>query len=164
MTAAIAGLFVLWLMLTVAYQFDAPARKLARWDIFRLLPRWTFFAPNPGHHDLHLLYRDMLGGRCGPWQEVDLAGDASVIPVLWNPGKRIAKILWDSWGSIQYLTGKLEMPADRIQLTAGYLVLLNMASRPNRSAGVERQFAIVRSTGFTDRQIDPLFLSMPHPI
>jgi hypothetical protein len=165
--AAVAGVaFSIWMVATILYQFDKPSLYLSRFDVFRLLPRWTFFSPNPGQHDMHLLYRDRLQSEAlTDWYEVDFIGTPAAIPILWNPEKRLAKVLWDCWAAIQHFS-KLDGYAPLyLALSGAYLVLLNIAQRaPSFETSIERQFALVRSRGFVDREIEPLFVSGFHAL
>src|SRR5690348_12432463 len=55
----IALFFLGWFILSILNQFGfAWFDKITRHDHFSLLPLWTFFAPNPGQSDYHLIYRD----------------------------------------------------------------------------------------------------------
>lgn len=155
-----------WVLLTLIFQFDRFAGVVSIYDVFRLVPRWTFFSPNPGHHDLHLVIRDKLpSGELTPWNEVCLNYAGTAVPFVWNPGKRIAKVLWDSWASIQYLGNKENVPASRLPMSGAYMMLLGLANRtPVSHPQALRQFAIVRSTGFSDRTPEPLFVSLFHVV
>lgn len=156
-------LLAFWFLLTLLFQVDKFSLILSRYDIFRLIPRWTFFSPNPGQHDLHLLYRDKLSnGEYGSWKEVSLTGH-KVIPPIWNPYKRLPKILWDCWASIQYLMIKKSVSSNKVQISGAYLILLNLSMRTKKDSGAkQRQFSLVRSQGFKNRKIEPLFVSHFH--
>jgi len=161
---SIETFFVAWLAATILYQFPPLARALSRIDIFRMLPKWTFFAPNPGQHDLHLLCRDRTReGVLTDWQEA-VCIDASLgVPGLWNPEKRVPKVLWDCWASLQHFLAQQSFSPENIQVSGGYLVLLNAALRaPKTSDALERQFTLVRSTGFSHRDIEPIYISYFH--
>jgi hypothetical protein len=161
---AVGGFFIAWLVLTILFQFDSLAVPISRFDYFRLIPRWTFFSPNPGHHDLHVLYRDRnAAGHMTEWQELPFPAPSTTIPILWNPEKRMNKILWDSWLSIQYLTTKENVPAAHLPLAGAYMVLLNIVMRGERNEEYPfRQFSLVRSTGFSARTPEPIFVSTFH--
>src|SRR5581483_6746809 len=50
-------------------------RSLNARDRLAIIPHWTFFAPNPGTSDFHLLARDRLaGGGFSAWKEVAPGG------------------------------------------------------------------------------------------
>ena len=159
-------ILTIWFVATVFFQFDAPGLLLSRLDIFRILPRWTFFSPNPGQHDMHLLCRDRTGsGTLSEWLEVDFIATPAAIPVLWNPEKRFAKVLWDCWASIQHLGRQEGHNPLYLPMSGAYIVLLNIALRFPRAEGAfERQFALMRSQGFINRTIQPIFVSTFHQL
>src|SRR6516165_3344166 len=84
----------LLLILTVAGQFRNQSKWVARWkyrDVCGIIPLWTFFAPNPGMTDYHLMWRDRYADHsCSPWHEV-VAPSASWLKAIWNPHKRSRK-------------------------------------------------------------------------
>ena len=89
----------------------------------------------------------------------------AAIPILWNPEKRLAKILWDCWASIQHFTKLDNYDPAFLPMSGGYIVLLSIALRsPGASDACERQFALLRSKGFVDREVDPLFVSQFHTL
>jgi hypothetical protein len=79
--ASMTGVLVVWFVLSVLEQLrtilrTSPGPTLRVLDgclqaVSPLLPRWTFFAPNPGTVDYHLCYRHRLAnGEFTHWQEV----------------------------------------------------------------------------------------------
>jgi hypothetical protein len=163
-SSGVGVLFLVWIAATILFQFDAPSLFLSRFDVFRILPRWTFFSPNPGQHDMHLVYRDRrLSGLLTAWREVDFIATPAAIPLLWNPEKRLAKILWDCWASIQHFNKLNGYNPVFLPVSGAYVMLLNVALRgPRIDDGYERQFALLRSKGFVSREIQPLFVSQFH--
>ena len=96
---AIIVLFGFWFAITVLYA--TPVAK--RFAVKRVLlstsfvPQVKFFAPIPGTHDSHLLYRDQLVDGClGPWREcLDFTGKRRAAALIWHPEKRAKKTLCD---------------------------------------------------------------------
>jgi hypothetical protein len=141
-------------------------RGLVGWltnrDICGLVPIWTFFAPNPGDTDTHLLFRDRdRDGRITCWREVKLTGRRWFLD-LWSPQRRINKAIVDvafdltrpdepKQGGEPAAGGPQLVNKQRV-LSFPYLLILNyVSSLPGDFAAVERQFAIARTPGMRGR-------------
>ncbi len=144
---------VCWLGIhaTLTVIFATPIRE---WAVFRrellvrFVPRWNFFAPNPGVHDYHLLIRDRLvNGEVGPWLSIaEFDSPRPWFSFAWNPEKRQKKTLFD-------LTCILAQEAQRatdeerpkLQLSIPYLLIVSLVDGVHRSVlSVERQFCLVQ--------------------
>lgn len=159
------GVWMLWFLVSVLVQFVPPRwdAKLRKYDLFSLLPRWTFFAPNPGTTDFHLLYRDRLeNGSFGLWKEIPLTEKRTWWKAVWNPEKRNSKLLTDAVRGLMRIAGMYS--AKGYKTTMPYLVILNFVSslpRWNLSDGT--QFLIMESFGFySDRTPRAVFRSEIH--
>lgn len=171
MGIALTILLFLWFLLSILNQCgQALPRRLARYDPFHLLPRFTFFAPNPGRTDYHLYYRsESIDSTYTPWLEHEPIESRPWYTSIWNPRKRFRKILADIVRSF-LLTGAedAEHPdrqRARALLSLPYLALLNLiVSLPDEGhRSVARQFAILQSHGFlSDRPPAVLFRSEFH--
>lgn len=151
---AFALFFGGWLLLSIICQFRGSATQaIRRFDIFSLVPRWTFFAPNPGRHDSHLVYRDRQSdGRLTTWTEIPTIPERSWLSAFWNPDKREKKALHDAITAMQ--RWPKATPEDQsVMLSLPYLLVLNyVVNRVDRGSGaVMRQFAIARTSGFHDQ-------------
>jgi hypothetical protein len=153
--AAIVVAFALWLVATTVKQFRTPwALRVQRHDWFSVVPQWTFFAPNPGRSDLHVLFRDRLSdGSLSAWTELDVATARPLRSSVWNPEKRRRKAVHDAIASLASLR-----PADvgpEIMVTRAYLMLLGMVcSAEGASNAAFRQFVVV-ATDRTDAGAPP---------
>ena len=162
--AALCTLFGVWIVLTVLAQFESSsvATKVKILDTFHLIPRWTFFAPNPCLSNYHLVYRDfLLDGSCSSWAEVHgLITPRGVWGSIWNPRKRRAKCFIDV---VQMLSAH---PPDQQPpvLSFGYIWALHMCIfLPRTQAAQFRQFAVVAvMRGRSEEQVSPLFVSLKH--
>lgn len=168
--------FGLWILLTIFWQFDyirktsALIRKL---NTFNILPIWTFFAPNPGMYDTHLLFRDKLeNGDITNWKEVDVVQKRKLYHFIWNPLKRKNKLIIDAISEVktiknsesQYATDKAVLD-NQIKFSKGYLLLLNIAfnSKKLNSNSKSRQFIVLDSCNLnSNRSLIPLFFSPYH--
>ncbi len=163
-TAAVV-LVVIWLLLTLAYQYKPIGRKMGRFDFCRLLPSWTFFAPSPATRDYHLLIRDQLSnGELSDWCEVTMAQPRGKFDGIWHPAKRRRKILSDAAQSIKLLNRETESSV--VQHSLPYLLILHYCvTQHARSASSEaRQFAFVETSGIKDRKLWVTFISKFHPL
>ncbi len=161
--------FAGWLIVSAANQRKNTRRWVSRItnvDICGLVPIWTFFAPNPGDSDTHLLFRDRdHDGRTTCWREVRLAGRRWFFD-LWSPARRIHKAIVD----VAYDLSRPDDPGPDAPATADgfltvnkkrvlsfpYLLILNyVSSLPGDFGAAERQFAIARTPGMQGR-------SQPH--
>jgi hypothetical protein len=171
--ALLAITLTVWFVLSAAGQFSyRRIELLRRWDCFSLIPIWTFFAPNPGHTDYHLIYRDRSAdGKLGVWTEIPLIARRRWFTALWNPQKRGKKIVSDvlnSFGVFFEHHENARLPRDEalqlVMLTTPYLIVLNLVSAVPRTLGVQaRQFAVVERFGFVSNQPpEPVFVSPFH--
>jgi hypothetical protein len=164
----LAGLATL-LSVSVAQQIFSGRwiKKLKDHDVLALIPIWSFFAPNPGRTDYHLLFRDQLNtGEWCPWREVPQAA-RSRFKGLWNPGKRRAKGLTDHITSLLRSLNGGEHDPIVIVLHPSYLTLLRwvtMQGSDPRSRS--RQFLIAQTSGFGAEASDPdiVFVSFAHDL
>lgn len=136
-------------------------------DVFALIPIWSFFAPNPGRTDYHLLFRDQLvSGEWCPWREIS-QGPRTALRSVWNPGKRRAKGLTDHISSLMRSLNGVELEPIVMVLHPSYLTLLRwvtmQASDPRSRS---RQFLVAQTSGFGVESSDPeiLFISLAHPL
>jgi hypothetical protein len=157
--------FTAWIVMTILLQVN-PAGRI-RWfknfDYFALIPVWTFFAPNPGTTDVHLLYRDKLrDGTVRSWREVPCR--AGPLRALWNPNKRLQKGLSDIGVAVQrYAATHLDRP-ELVLTHPGFIILLNFVTQqPHAPLALFTQFTIARSYGRgSDAPADVMFLSTFH--
>ena len=168
-----AGVFFLvWLALTVSCQFEhhTVTQFVRTFDVLNLIPIWTFFAPNPGKQDYHLLYRDKTrGDAVGDWIEVDLQEERHLLSCLWNPDKRDKKVLSDV---VQDLITLLQAGAGQtdnrfLVLTLPYLTILKAVCirERRRPEAACRQFMLAGSHGFNSgKDPDFILLSLFHPL
>jgi hypothetical protein len=146
---AMTGWFTVWFLASVVCQIPTRlARVINRYDLFRLVPRWSFFAPNPGHTDYHILYRDSAAGTpISAWRELPVPG-RTLLAMFWNPDKRLRKCLVDCTQQI-VATAAATRTADHMAISIPYLLLLNIVMRQCVNPGVaSRQFVIAQSYGF----------------
>jgi hypothetical protein len=141
-------IFGAWFALSVALQF-APKWlvPLKLYDHFSLLPGWTFFAPNPGTSDTHLLFRDrLIDPGMTPWREVPIR--RSPLRAFWHPQKRAAKTLRDLETHLLQLRDQ-KATRESVFLSIPYLTLINyISSFPRANFTVSTQFTMVRSCGY----------------
>ncbi|REJ73739.1 MAG: hypothetical protein DWQ36_14415 [Acidobacteria bacterium] len=156
--------FAALLLLTAISQGRGPfSQRLRSFDLFSLLPRWTFFAPNPGVVDYHLLLRDRLhDGSLATPRQVPLRPPRRLHHLLWNPQKRLHKVLTDAVQSLPHLSESMQ--ARRLRTSLPYLMILNHVAALERSPLVaSRQFVIVATGGEVPiRQPGILFESQFH--
>lgn len=156
-----------WLLLSAVVQFQGRRiDAIHRFDPFRLLPKWTFFAPNPGSTDYHLVYRDFTGDAATPWRELPVIVPNSGWRWLWNPRKRVSKALTDCTQNILDIGREPEIKPDVLPFALPYIAVLNAVASLPASEDVEaRQFAIVETEGYVaDGPPQVLIASAVHPL
>jgi hypothetical protein len=169
-TIAVGAFLALWFGASLLHQ--APPRwwmRLKQFDRLRLVPRWTFFAPRPGRHDQHLVYRDILNGVAGDWQEIWSGDFRPGRRWLFNPTRFRQKALFDLINRLRAAKSEFArygLDARAVQLSAGYLALLAwVAAQPAPLRPCLRQFAIATTAGHgIQRTLQLLYLSELHPI
>jgi len=162
--------FVSWMILTAICQFKK--NRLSQWikahDVLTLIPLWTFFAPNPGTKDYHLLYREKDDkGTRSDWFEVEMNAGRSFWSFLWNPAKRRNKILSDVIQSLIDIMPEVKTNPNSIMVTLSYLLVLNFVGSldNNSSDSISRQFMLAESEGFVENVHPALILLSPeHPV
>jgi hypothetical protein len=145
--------FFVWVIATIVNQFDYPwVRKIQSFDICRILPRWTFFAPNPGTSDFHILYRQKdVEDNITDFTEIPLHGKRYLSSIIWNPEKRVKKVLLDLAITINSQIAAKLLNENNIKLSFGYIALLNFLSTvPLNKSTRYIQFVILESAGFIE--------------
>jgi hypothetical protein len=146
-----------WLVVSALNQFGLRAiQRIKRSDFFSLIPRWTFFAPNPSTTDYQLLYRDRLrDGRVTGWRAATRQREMSLVTALWNPSKRRQKAVIDFTHGMLRQFRRSPEHTDSLQLTLAYIALLLLAASAEHEAAAEStQFAVLQTHGFHPLQ-DP---------
>ena len=165
---ALAAVFAVWLLASIPNQFRWNWwESIARRDTVGLLPRWTFFAPRPGRHDLHILIRDWSGGTPGPWREMERRPPGRWLRAVWNPDRFVRKTVTDTGNALIRAAARRDAdPPSIIQLQPSYLEVLGWVSAAAPATpGAARQFALVRTqTDRPGRRLDVVFVSFEHPL
>jgi hypothetical protein len=160
-----AAIVSCWLGLTAIMQFRSCTTVINRFDPFRLVPIWTFFAPNPGVVDYHIVVRDEYSdGSVGSWVPLDIARDRNALNLLWNPQKRAKKILIDAVQSLIAVCKQPSYAEGQEVVSLPYILLLHLAeTAPESEKGRKRrQFAIVESSGHSEKTLQLSYLSQFH--
>ena len=120
-----------------------------------LVPDWRFFAPNPGRHDAHLLYRFCLDDeQVSAWREVALLETRKFSHCIWMPTCRQEKVVADAASGIMELSqsdaiqNDSKSLLDAAEISVPYNLLLNCVldvPRPEGAKGV--QFLLINSAG-----------------
>lgn len=168
--AIVAGIFITWILATCVCQFKET--KLSSWlkkfDTFSLIPLWTFFAPNPGTKDYHLLYREKSrNGEVSDWIEIDIQENRRFWSFLWNPRKRTKKVLSDIIQGLVPMIPSSKKKSNSIMLSLPYMLVLNVVGLQKAQTGDHdsRQFVLAESEGYANDAPPNLILLSPyHPV
>ena len=158
--------FSVWFLLTIAFQKDNQLSRLTtRFDRFTLIPRWAFFTPDPGASNYHFVYRSRKDKTsASPWLELNLS-PRGIFYFLWNPRKRYREGMIELFQLLAIFS--LNNSAERLQFTAPYIILLDVARKrleDSLPAQGFYQFALVETHGPSGASA-PLvrFYSLTHP-
>ncbi|TLW91581.1 hypothetical protein [Saccharomonospora piscinae] len=164
---AIAG-FGAWLGVSVLQQLnrrDPWSKRLDPSSVF--VPEWKFFAPTPVRHDYNLLYRvEADHGEPSPWREIGIIEPRRTGHLVWHPGRREEKALFDAANEL-FRTAQRTENRDQVRLTVPYLTLLNYVT--NRAEGVKSgdrvQFLLATSASHEpDVRPEAVYVSSFHRI
>jgi hypothetical protein len=160
---AACGAVLFFLALTLVYQCDRFGSRISQYDLLHILPRWTFFAPNPAMRDCHIVCRDRLvNGSLSPWTPVRFSPGRTAMDVIWHPGKRPRKVLSDAAQSLKRMRRR---SASGLQYSLPYILILRrcVAQYPPSGEALARPFALVETSGRDDRRLWITFTSEFHP-
>ena len=165
---ALNGFLAGWFGLTVAQQFKKRPRWLTAVDPTNVfVPVSTFFAPNPGIHDTHLLIREQLAdGTLTDWAEEGVAEKRTLRHALWHPVRRKEKVLFDVAAELSQHVKK-ERRIEHLQLSTPYLSLLTFATYrcPHPPEAEKVQFMLLTSAGREETEDPrPVFTSAFHDL
>jgi hypothetical protein len=160
----IAMAFLGWFILSLLVQFRC-FRAIRRFDIFRLLPAYAFFAATPVVYNLYLFCRyQAKGGVASDWQRLELGSGRPGVWFLWNPGRSARNALRNHLKAIGRL---VESDSKRTEILTSpahsYLVNL-LHSRTKAHVDCQGQFRIVKADPLSNDKSsdDELFLSDFH--
>ncbi|QHC27422.1 hypothetical protein GR130_37175 [Streptomyces sp. GS7] len=169
-TAAVTVSLAAWLVATAVAQvpeqrFDKLLKK-GRLGI--PTPNWRFFGPNPGVKDNHLLYRDIVDGKPGEWQDVPITRDRPWYALAWNARNRSPKALFDAVSEVRIRSAAYGAAMDPVVRSPGYGLLSSFVRDhlPHAEGATHSQFLLMFSYLLApeERQIEPTFVSREFPL
>ncbi len=172
--ALIAGLFLVWLFLTIIVHLsELWGERIRRYDYLGLIPVWSFFSPNPLTHDITLLYRvEASNQSVGQWQPVFPREVTGLKRIFANTYRRERKALIDLMN--QHIADRhYNDSSEYIQITVPYIMLLRFIERKVQQqfshlgcSGLRIQFALLRTTSAPERieKSEHILLSNFHAI
>ncbi len=169
-TYTVSSIFIVWFIITILVQFKDT--ELTTWiksyDALSLLPLWTFFAPNPGVNDYHLLYREENEkGERSNWKEIEINENRTFSTCLWNPNKRSKKVLSDVIQNVVSMINEYKEKPHAIMVSLPYILILNaiMKEQKLHLDTQKKQFLLSASHGYESSKAPQLVLiSEFHPI
>lgn len=159
--------FAAWFVLTIAVQTRGGlSRYISRFDRLNLIPKWSFFSPDPGASNYHFVYRYRDDETpASPWLEVNLS-PRGILSTVWNPRKHYRESMVELFQLLAITTA--DHPAERLQFTQPYIVLLGVARKhlgASLSARSFYQFALVETRGPSEASEPRVrFYSLTHPV
>lgn len=119
-------------LITVAYSTPLKKTNLFFSELLvRFIPKWNFFAPNPGKFDFYLLYREQhFGQSVGPWIQCELSDyKRNKLYWIWNFKKIGRKSLFDLSSALTAEVHQTEQEICKLKLSIPYLLLLTYVSK-----------------------------------
>jgi hypothetical protein len=162
-TVAAACGFATWFVVTASCQHpDRSFDRLRDLDPTGIsIPEWRFFAPEPGRHDFHVVYRtETAAGEQDPWRSASEYSERSWKDFIWFPGRRESKGLFDLCGALRthVIAGDSEITqATSYRLIRDYVEKIVRKENAGEELPPGFQFAIVLATGY-DEEHDPEYL------
>lgn len=159
--------FSVWFLLTIAFQRNNELRRLTiQFDRFTLVPKWSFFTPDPGASNYHFVYRSRNDeSSVSPWLELNLSPRGMRF-AIWNPRKRYREGMIELFQLLALFS--LNNSAERLQFTAPYVILLNIARtrlEGSLASHAFYQFALVETRGPSGASVPRVrFYSLTHPV
>ncbi|MFQ6397868.1 hypothetical protein ACLMAJ_31065 [Nocardia sp. KC 131] len=112
------------ILLTLIENLPDRHRVLARFgNRLPHAPDWRFFGPNPGVEDFHLMYRLAGDDSTTEWKEIDLSCRRPWHAMLWNPGTRPSKALFDAIQNVRRAAHESNGDFGRVLEAPGYRLL-----------------------------------------
>jgi hypothetical protein len=152
----LAGVFLVWLVLTALGQLPCSwARAVRTADRWTLLPRWNFFAPNPGSDDFILACRYYVPDGVTDWRLLCCPSARSFMDAIWHPQKVETKALSDVVEALRETTSALLDSPRLVEFSWPYIVLSRCCSIHTPPAATRFQFAVLacREIAATPRRI-----------
>ncbi|WP_129842025.1 hypothetical protein [Streptomyces sp. RFCAC02] len=139
--------------------------RVSRLDTFSaLLPNWRFFAPSPAQHDYQFHYRTLdTAGETSPWEPVEVIAGRRPHQIVWFPGRRPEKAVFDLGTEVLHFLDKGFAAATRTpayRILCGFLrAEIERAGRP----GVKGfQFTLLRTAGYDDGEEPEIVFVSPY--
>jgi|GEM_PF-4252135 len=158
----LGSLMLIWVVLIALVQFDRVS--LGRYDYFRILPGFRFFAPRPIAYDVKIFARTAsCEGDVSTWKEL-FDYNQNRGNLIWNPHQKLRKMVLDLYREIATFRD-----ADEIKhMCLSYLTVLNHSSAlmKGRKQANFVQFIFTAERGFQDESntCEILFQSNWHTI
>ncbi len=127
------------------------------------IPGWRFFAPNPGVQNVHLLVRTrgVNESDVTDWEDVTPVVDHGFLRVLWNPGSRGPKALFDAMQQVSVLRANYAK-FDYVTSSDPYKLVATAAHKAVAGqAGRETQFLLLNDFPSVDEdtRMQPVMVS-----
>ena len=148
---------------------NSPDAKVAfgtRSKFLARLPQWRFFAPNPGVDNTHLIQRTMTGGHWGDWAEVPFTNPLQWFSIVWNPGSRAPKALFDTVQQLR-LMADLGVSFEWAVQTSAYQLIEELVGELCVRSGARESFQFMILTtrpGDIQSTMQPILVSQEIPV
>jgi hypothetical protein len=174
MDICVAIIFGLWLLISIIWQFQFKSlTTFKEFDFIGIFPNWTFFAPNPGTSDYHIVYRLAQNDTViSEWMEIPLISYRTYLNSIWNPEKRKVKLLIDCINALIKTVQKCrkEKMSDlymtqNLCTSVPYLLILNAVTKFHKNDeatdATHLQFTLVESFGIESTESAKPIISSP---
>lgn len=165
----VSFVFSSWFVLTVFGQHPGGSHR-SRYLLQRLsstifMPHWAFFAPDPGTHDDHLLFREVTvsagddSESYGEWNEISYSYAIPFLSHFYSKRSRQGKGIIDIFSTLESIEGQTNYHADKDVVLGGRQAIANYvaANADNtRSELSDFDVLLVKTAGY-ESSADPIY-------
>lgn len=169
MRSIVTFVFSSWFVLTVFGQHPGGSHR-SRYLLQRLsstifMPNWAFFAPDPGTHDDHLLYREVKtpagddSESYGEWREIQYSKAIPFLSHFYSKRSRQGKGIIDIFSTLESIEGQTKYQADKDVVLGGRQAIANYVSaNANHTSNDISDFDVllVKTAGY-ETSADPIY-------
>ena len=120
-------IYLMWFILSIICQFkNNTADRIREWDIFHIIPAWTFFSPNPGVKDYSIYIKYIGAENTSSLQLLNKPESNNCYSFIFNPKKIRRKSVIDMSQLFTATKNKFPNNPEMVLISVPYLVILKL--------------------------------------
>lgn len=169
MRSIVTFFFSAWFILTIFGQHPGGSHR-SRYVLHRLsstifMPHWSFFAPDPGTHDDHLLFRVVeIDGvdsteSYGSWNEISYSEAIPFVAHFYSKRSRQSKGIIDIFSTLESIEGQTKYEADKDVVLGGRQAIANYVAKNANYANtplINFDVLLVKTAGY-EKSAEPIY-------